>query len=307
MRKVIAIDHGNRMIKTPNTAFSAGFMESGHLPTMRGDVLVYSGKEYTLTEKRVNQKNDKTRNEDYFILTLFAIGKELLETNNKEQSLYEGEGIQVHLLIGLPPLHYRALHRRFEEYFKERGQISFKVNGERFEIEIAGVQAFPQAYSAAVTIYDEIKDERILNIVDIGGYTVDCLRLLDFKAVMDTCTSLYSGINGLFKQINALIRATGAQDLPDVMIEDILLNNSKALRSRYVELIREQARKYATDLLFQIADTGLDLNEHKTVFVGGGSALLKEYLMADDRLHKAIFIEDPKANAKGYKRMYDSR
>ena len=36
-KKVIAIDHGNRNIKTQNHVFPAGYIECGHLPNMGGE------------------------------------------------------------------------------------------------------------------------------------------------------------------------------------------------------------------------------------------------------------------------------
>ena len=44
MKKIISIDHGNRLIKTENLVFPAGFVECGHLPKIGNDVLKYEGK-----------------------------------------------------------------------------------------------------------------------------------------------------------------------------------------------------------------------------------------------------------------------
>ena len=87
MKIVLAIDHGNNRIKTLTRSFTSGCVESGHLPAMGGDVLVYQGKEYTLSGKRMAQKNDKTEDDNFFILTLFAIGKELLENPQYSESI----------------------------------------------------------------------------------------------------------------------------------------------------------------------------------------------------------------------------
>jgi len=51
----------------------------------------------------------------------------------------------------------------------------------RYSIKISNVHVFPQAYSAAITAYDKLADSRIVNIVDIGGFTVDCLQLDNFN------------------------------------------------------------------------------------------------------------------------------
>jgi plasmid segregation protein ParM len=103
---VIALDHGNNRIKTLTRSFTSGCIESNHLPTMGGDVLVYQGQEYALSDKRMAQKNDKTEDDNFFILTLFAIGKELLENPEHSSTLKSWDNtISIELLIGLPPLH----------------------------------------------------------------------------------------------------------------------------------------------------------------------------------------------------------
>jgi plasmid segregation protein ParM len=298
------IDHGNNRIKTLTRSFTSGCMESGHLPAMGGDVLIYQGKEYTLSGKRMAQKNDKTEDDNFFILTLFAIGKELLENPKHSAIIQPHSLVLVELLIGLPPLHYKAMYKRFEEYFTRRSpRISFELNKKPLTVEITGAQAYPQAYAAAITVYDKIKDSHMVNIVDIGGYTVDCLRLSKMQPDMGVCTSLYMGINTLFQKINEQVRATGAQDIQDSIIEAVLMDDWKVI-SDYspsrIELVRNTAQKFCAELLSEVSQTGLDLAENKTVFVGGGSILLKDYLIQTGKAAKAVYVDDIHANAKGY-------
>lgn len=48
MKRIISIDHGNRMTKTENFSFPSSFVESGHLPSIGSHILKYEGKTYTL-------------------------------------------------------------------------------------------------------------------------------------------------------------------------------------------------------------------------------------------------------------------
>ena len=68
MKKVVSIDHGNRLIKGKTVVFPASFIESKHLPSIGGDVLRYEGKTYTLVDENLPVLNDKTESERYFIL-----------------------------------------------------------------------------------------------------------------------------------------------------------------------------------------------------------------------------------------------
>jgi len=304
MNKIISIDHGNRMIKTPGVAFPAGYIESSHLPSMDSDVLSYKEKEYSLSDRLLGQRNDKASDESYFILTLFAIGKEIFESDDKPEP---GEVIDIQLLIGLPPLHFKAMYKNFERYFLNRGQVSFWFNKVPFNIKIVGAQAFPQAYAAALTVFDQIKDYQIVNIIDIGGYTVDCMQLVNHKVNMDVCTSMYSGINLFFQKINEQVRATGARDIAEITIESILQNDPKVEGHRHSKMVKEQARIFASSLISHVASAGLDLIEDRTVFVGGGSILFREYLEEDRIASKPLFVNDPHANAKGYQIIYDKQ
>ena len=78
MAQVISIDIGNNRTKTPHYDFPSGYMACGHLPVKDTDILVYKGIEYTQSAEHIVNKNDKTEDEDAFILALFAIGKRII-------------------------------------------------------------------------------------------------------------------------------------------------------------------------------------------------------------------------------------
>jgi len=303
-KKVIAIDHGNRNMKTLNYTFPSSYLESGHLPTF-GDVLVYGGKEYTLIDQRMPQKTDKTKDDSYFILTLFAIGKELAGKTALD------ECIDVELLVGLPPLHCKEMSQRFAKYFKNNGnEIRFELNKIPHIIRITEVYVYPQAYAAVMTVREQIKDSPIVNLIDIGGYTVDLLQLVSLRPNMSVCTSLYGGVNSMFQKINEQVRAKGAMNVPDSIIEGILRGNKKILSTcsnERIELVQSNAQQFAYDMVLSISQSGLDLAENKTVFVGGGSILLRKFIKSTKLVSKSIFVDSVRANAKGYQLLYDNR
>ena len=100
-------------------------MKSGYLPGFTNTILKYRGKEYALTDGNTSQKTDKTKDISYFILTLFAIGKEL------KGSLTDlSNPVEIELLAGLPPLHFRSLQSAYIDYFKNRGRsVDFELDG----------------------------------------------------------------------------------------------------------------------------------------------------------------------------------
>ena len=329
--KIIAVDTGNCNMKTPNFVFPSGLIESGHLPSIGGDVLTYNGREYAVVDQRKAQKDDKTKDEDYFISTLAAIGMELANDAKNEpagnlsadtkvdvnaaivaRSLYpQNDCTDITLLVGLPPLHCKHMGTRFAYYFRNRRHpIRFTFNGIPMSIRIADVHVYPQAFSAIFTVWENFTDVRLLNVVDIGGYTVDVLQMTDFRPNMAVCTSLYSGTNTLFQKVNERVRATGSKNIPDAVIEGILLENKKVLHDcslQRISLVQEVTGQFAREVLLEVSQSGLDLHEHKTVFVGGGSLLLKRHIENSGMVAKPYFADDVHANAKGYQILYKQR
>ena len=189
--KAIAIDHGNRNIKTPNFVSPSSFVESEHLPDIGGGVLAYKGKEYVLVDRRMPQKSDKTKDDDYLILTLFAIAKELAGSEASSSGFMQTRALEVILLVGLPPLHCKAFSKKFASYFMAlENPVSFSFNGKIMQIRIVDVKVYPQGYAAAITVLEDIKDFRTVNIIDVGGHTVDFLRLTNLKPDFDALSSL---------------------------------------------------------------------------------------------------------------------
>ena len=68
---LIAVDHGNYSIKTPNFSFVAGLAEHTVRP-ITDDYLEYDGRFWTLTETRLHYMRDKTQDNRYFVGELLA-------------------------------------------------------------------------------------------------------------------------------------------------------------------------------------------------------------------------------------------
>ena len=95
----VAVDHGNRNMKTCNFVFTTGLTEQDKKPARGEKYLKYQGKYYTLSEKRIPYQRDKTQDSRnrFWILTLFAIAMEL----EQKAQIQPENVIQVELPIGL--------------------------------------------------------------------------------------------------------------------------------------------------------------------------------------------------------------
>ena len=92
--KIIGIDHGYGNMKTANFCFPTGIIAYDSEPLFTADMLVYDGKYYLIGEGHKEFVPDKIKDEDYYILTLAAVAKEL-----KAEGITEAD---VHIAAGLP-------------------------------------------------------------------------------------------------------------------------------------------------------------------------------------------------------------
>lgn len=291
---LIAIDHGNYAIKTPNTTFVSGIVESTVAPPFSEDILQYNGNFYSLTEKRVIYRRDKTKDEQYYILTLFAIGKEL-EAAGRDNML-----TKIDLAVGLPPQHFGLLKDSFAQYFKRHHSVNFKYNEKNYGIIIGEVMVFPQAYAAIISKREQVLASPRVYVVDIGGYTTDILLLKKGKPDLQFCKSLDCGIimmnNEIINQVNILYDAK----IDDEHITEVLTRKPSVLDPEIQKLITDYARKYTIEILGKLKEMEIDLHVTKTYFIGGGSILLRDYISGIPEMKNAEFIEFPNANAIGY-------
>jgi len=72
-----------------------------------------------------------------------------------------------------------------------------------------------------------------------------------------------------------------------------------------VEIVRAFSVKKVLTIQ-NISQAGLDLAENRTVFVGGGSILPKEYIEKAGIVAKPFFVDNIKANAEGYQLLYEN-
>ncbi len=298
---LIAIDHGNYNIKTPHHSFMAGLAEHSVRPPMADEVLEYNGSYWTLSGKRLNYRRDKTKDESYFILSLFAIAREMVHAGKM------GAVERIHLAVGLPPEHYGILRDKFAQYFKRSESIHFIYNDKSFTIMIGNVYVYPQAYAAIAPQKSQLNHHLRVFLVDVGGYTTDVLLLRNGKPDMQFCRSLEMGV---ITMNNDIIRRVGA--LHDMRIEDehisaVLSGKETILPEDVKKTIREAAGHHAKDILDKLRELQVDLRSNPAVFIGGGSILYRDYLEKSPMVASATFVDSPNANATGYYAMAEAQ
>lgn len=296
---LIAIDHGNKQIKTLHHApFTSGLLESDS-PGFGNEVLQYRGKYYTLTDQRIPYRRDKTDDERFFILSLFAIAYEI-----EISGQYADHLMKVELAIGLPPAHFGVQSKKFTQYFLGRGAISFRFQGKNYGIFIDHVACFPQSYSAAIVAVKELMSYPKALVLDIGGFTVDYVRLCGGVPDMSACDSLEGGVIVLYNRIKARINAELDVLLDEAEIDCVLQGQTDGIEPAVAERIERETGEFVNDMLSGLRERMLELKVGKVIFVGGGAILLRRQIEASGKVGSAVFVEDISANARGYDLLY---
>ena len=91
----IGIDHGYYAIKTRHFSFPAGIAEYSHEPYTLQNTLEFGGKFYVCGTGRQPILRNKMENDNYYLLTLAAIAKEIKQRGGKTEC-------SVRIAAGLP-------------------------------------------------------------------------------------------------------------------------------------------------------------------------------------------------------------
>ncbi len=135
----IGIDHGYAAMKTKNFSFPTGLVEYEYEPYTQKNVLEFGGKYYVIGSGRQPLQKNKTLTEDYYLLTLAAIAKEM-------DFRKADAACAVHLAAGLPLTSFGRDKKRFREYLLRDGApVSFRFEGSSYAVTIAEVSLFPKA------------------------------------------------------------------------------------------------------------------------------------------------------------------
>ena len=110
MSIIIGIDHGYYAIKTAHCSFPAGLTSYGeHEPYTRQGLLEFGGCFFVCGSGRQPIQRDKTVNDNYYLLTLAAIAKEIKQRGVPPEC-------SVRIAAGLPLTSFGRDKPKFREY-----------------------------------------------------------------------------------------------------------------------------------------------------------------------------------------------
>lgn len=293
---ILGIDHGYAAMKTPHVSFPTGLVEYEHEPYSMDHVLEYDGRYFVVGTGRQPLQKDKTATENYYLLTLAAIAMEL----EYRQALPNSEII---LAAGLPLTSFGRDKKKFRQYLLRDSQsVSFLYEGKAYSVTISDVQLFPQGYAAVLT-QQELLDEPSVIVADIGGWTVDLMRIDNRIPNAATCRSLELGVIRCLEEISEQIRRSLGISMTNVQIEAVLRGGLSSVEDRAKEIIRSKAEQYVLQVLSAIQESGLDYRAMPLILLGGGASLFKRHVPPGVAPCRLFILDDEKLNAKGFQRL----
>ena len=182
---IIGVDHGYGNIKTATHCYKTGILGYDSEPLFTGDMLTYGGRYYLIGEGHKEFIAEKIKDEDYYLLTLVAIAKEL-----KEAELSEASSV---LAAGLPLTWTSGQMKEFAAYLGKNKEVDFNNMKIDYHITIDDVRIYPQGYAAIAEFASTLKG---LNLVaDIVNGTMNVLYMVNGRPKTERCTRRNSAPN----------------------------------------------------------------------------------------------------------------
>ena len=300
---IIGIDHGYYAIKTRHFSFPAGIVAYTHEPYTLQNTLEYGGRFFVCGTGRQSLLRSKTANDNYYLLTLAAIAKEIRQRG-------ETQKCSVTLAAGLPLAGFGREKKPFRDYLLRSSQLAdglrpvrYCFEGTPYEVTIEDVKLFPQGYSAIAIHPELIQNEPSVLLMDIGGWTVDLMRLDNGVPNAATCRSLELGMIRCMDETKEQIRRDTGLSVTDAQVERVLAGKNCSMDDKARAIIQRQGRLYTERLLSAAMEAGFDLKAMPVVMLGGGAAVVKGNVRPQDGLCRVFALLNDRVNAEGYERI----
>ena len=179
--------------------------------------------------------------------------------------------------------------------------IDFKFKGVDYHITIAGVDIFPQGYSAIASRVSEIS---VMNMLaDIGNGTMNIMNINNGNPDIQNCFTEKFGTHQCTLKIKENMMKKHHANIDENIITDFLCTGTADVLEDYLVTMRETAKEYVSEIFRRLREHNYNPNLMKLHIVGGGGCLVKNFTDFDK---KRVYINDDIcATAKGYEYLAD--
>lgn len=289
--RIIGIDHGYGNMKTANHRFKTGISAYDSEPLFTADTLTFNGRYYLIGEGHKEFAPEKVKDDDYYVLTLAAIAKEL-----KAENLTEA-----HIVIaaGLPLTWTSGQKADFKAYLSKNAEVYFNYKKIDYHIYIDDIRIYPQGYAAIASFATTLKGMNL--IADIGNGTMNVLYMINGKPQQGKMYTEKFGTYQCTLSIREAFMQKTQREINNAIIDEVLITGTANIAPADQKIIRAIATEYLKDIFRRLREHGYDEGTMTLYITGGGSCLAKNfYKFNSDRVK---FVDDICAAAKGYEYM----
>ena len=285
---VIGIDHGYGNIKTASSCFRTSVKAYDTEPTFTSNMLVYNGRYYIIGEGHKEFISEKQNDDDYYILTLAAVARELYARDLESASVY--------LAAGLPLTWVGEQKDEFKAYLLREPHVDFVFKKRTFHVDFVGADILPQGFAAVTNQMSEFRGVNM--ICDIGNGTMNVMYINDHRPIVEKMfTEKYGTHQCVLNIREQLMRRFGSVP-DDTIIEGVLRFGTLDIAEKYLMVIRSVAIEYVEGIFRKLREHEYNPDLMKLYVVGGGGCLIKNFGQYDPS--RVVIKDDICATAKGY-------
>lgn len=253
----------------------------------KSTVIEYDGEIYTVGENTGRQifETNKIYDINFDICLMASIAR----THDEKE-------IELNLVTGLPIAYYQAQKDELIKALRNK-EFNFTYNGEERKVNLREVAVFPQSAGLPL-LYPKEFEDKVVIVVDIGGFTVDVSMFEDKRLVK--FNSYDKGVLMFHKHLSKTINSKYStrydfQDMERVIEHGIIINEEKVDESD--SIIHKQHEYWTQAIIDDIkADFPWNNGVDSRTFIGGGSIAFQDYLPKT----KSIKSDEVHANSKAF-------
>lgn len=302
-KKIIAIDNGKMNLKAKQgknelcylNKYSKKLTDDENLLGKNTYNVTYKGSNYTIgANGKASDRNEGKASEFHIVQALTAITR-FIEPECKED---------IYLMYGESVDMYFNNKHKIEIKSKLEGKHTIYVNGVAYNFNIEYVQVLPEGIGHILQDLESYAG--IQYVVDIGGGTINFLKVVNGRPEPDSCRSFLLGVNNIISEVQTELKRAGFGTYDDDLIRQYLTTRqcpNVAVLRKMDELVMEQLEKLDDTLAVRDINIHNLLKVHPVSFIGGGSELFKEHI---NKYYKSEIVDNLvvenalMANARGF-------
>ena len=302
-RKIIAIDNGKMNLKAKHgdkelcylNKYSKNLTDDENLLGKDTYNVTYKEKNYTIgANGRTSDRNEGKASEIHIVQALTAITRFVEPECEDEIYVMYGESAD---------MYFNNKHK-IEIKNKLEGKQNIYVNGKAYKLNIKYVQILPEGIGHI--LQDLEKYSGVQYVVDIGGGTINFLKVINGRPEPDSCGSFLLGVNNIISEVQTELKRAGYGTYDEDLIRQYLTTRecpSANVLKKMDELVIEQLEKLDDTLAVRGINLHNLLKVQPVIFIGGGAKLFKQHInkyYRSEVIDNLVVDEALMANVRGF-------